>query len=522
LEHEDEPLNGAESLVKSLLAADVEVCFGNPGTSEMHFLAALDRNPGMRSVLCLFEGVATGAADGYARMAGKPAATLTHLGPGLANGLANLHNARRAGSPIVNIVGDHATYHRQFDSPLTSDVEAVAQTFSDWVKTSPDAPSLAKDAMDAVLASRQPPGKVASLILPADAAWNQADAAAEAIPNWPAAADVPDDRIDEIAKALQTGRKSLLYMTGEALTERGLDAASRIAEATGADLVTPISNARIERGAGRVAIERLRYPVDQALEQLKPYQQIILVGAAEPVAFFAYPDKPSQLRAEGAACLTLASDGDNLSSCLERLAERLGAETTKPVHENLIRPDAPGGALASEKIATAVAHHLPDNAIVVDESISTGRHFFPYTKNAPPHTWLQIIGGAIGTGLPLAVGAAVACPDRKVVSLQADGSAMYTIQALWTQAREGLDVTTVILSNRAYAILQGEMANVGVSDPGPTGRNMMSLDNPPLDWVSLAKGMGIEAVVTDDAADFTRMLGRGIATPGPFLIEALI
>ena len=515
-------MNGAESLVRSLMASGVEVCFGNPGTSEMHFLAALDRNPGLRSILCLFEGVATGAADGYARMTGKPAATLTHLGPGLANGLANLHNARRAGSPIVNIIGDHATYHRQYDSPLTSDVEAVARTFSDWVKTSPEAASLAGDAAAAVLAARQPPGKVASLILPADSAWGGAAACVDSTPNWPAPAEVPDKRIDEIATILESGAKCVLYMTGQALTERGLDAASRIAEATGADLLTPISNARIERGAGRVAVDRLRYPVDQALEQLAPYRHIILIGATEPVAFFAYPDKPSRLAAEGATCDALASASEDLPLALETLAERLGARDLNPSHEELVRPPAPAGALDSAAIATAVAHHLPENAIVVDESISTGRHFFPYTRTAAPHTWLQIIGGAIGTGLPLAVGAAVACPERKVISLQADGSAMYTIQALWTQARESLDVTTVILSNRAYAILQGEMTNVGVTSPGPTGRNMMSLDDPPLDWVALAKGMGIDAVVTDDAADFAAALGRGIATPGPYLIEARI
>lgn len=515
-------MNGAESLVRSLMASGVEVCFGNPGTSEMHFLAALDRNPGLRSILCLFEGVATGAADGYARMTGKPAATLTHLGPGLANGLANLHNARRAGSPVVNIIGDHATYHRQYDSPLTSDVEAVARTFSDWVKTSPEASSLAGDAAAAVLAARQPPGKVASLILPADSAWGGATASVDSTPNWPAPIDIPDERIDSVAKILESGEKCLLYMTGQALTERGLDAASRIAEAAGADLLTPISNARIERGAGRVAIDRLRYPVDQALEQLAPYRHIILVGAAEPVAFFAYPDKPSRLAADGATCHEFANAGEDLPLALEALAERLGAGDLRPRHEDHVRPTAPTGALDSAAIATAVAHHLPENAIVVDESISTGRHFFPYTRNAAPHTWLQIIGGAIGTGLPLAVGAGVACPERKVISLQADGSAMYTIQALWTQARESLDVTTVILSNRAYAILQGEMTNVGVANPGPTGRNMMSLDDPPLDWVALAKGMGIDAVVTDDAADFAQALGRGIATPGPSLIEARI
>jgi acetolactate synthase-1/2/3 large subunit len=309
---------------------------------------------------------------------------------------------------------------------------------------------------------------------------------------------------------------------GQALSAPGLDAACRFAVASGADLLTPVSNARIERGAGRVAVDRLAYPVDQAVERLSAYRRIVLVGAAEPVAFFAYPDKPSRLAPETAAILTLAAPGEDLVGALEHLAERLGAARLAPRHEKLERPAAPVGALASAGIATAVARHLPENAIVVDESISTGRHFFPYTKTAAPHTWLQIIGGAIGTGLPLAVGAAVACPDRKVLSLQADGSAMYTIQALWTQARERLDVTTVILSNRAYAILQGEMAKVGVAEPGRTGRDMMSLDNPPLDWVALANGMGIEARATDDAETFTRLLGEGLAAPGPFLIEARI
>jgi acetolactate synthase-1/2/3 large subunit len=286
--------------------------------------------------------------------------------------------------------------------------------------------------------------------------------------------------------------------------------------------LTPVSNARIERGAGRIAVDRLPYPVDQAVETLAAYRRIILVGTAEPVAFFAYPDKPSRLVSNECAIETLAAPGEDIVGALEQLVERLGASAIAPRHESLERPPAPAGSLASDKIATAVAHHIPENAIVVDESISTGRHFFPYTKTAPPHSWLQIIGGAIGTGLPLAVGASVACPDRKVISLQADGSAMYTVQALWTQAREQLDVTTIILSNRAYAILQGEMTKVGVAEPGRIGRDMMSLDNPPLDWVALAKGMGIEARATDDAATFTKLLGEGIATPGPFLIEALV
>jgi len=415
-------MNGAESLVRSLMASGVEVCFANPGTSEMHFLAALDRIDGLRSVLCLFEGVATGAADGYARMAGKPAATLLHLGPGLANGLANIHNARRAHSPMVNIVGDHATYHVQYDSPLTSDVEAVAGTFSDWVHTSPHADRLAGDAQAAVLAARSHPAKIASLILPADSAWTPADSDIPAAPNWPSPTEVPNARVDRIAEQLQDDGKSLLLLTEQALTERGLDAASRVVEATGADLLTPVSNARIERGAGRIAVDRLPYPVDQAVETLAAYRRIILVGATEPVAFFAYPDKPSRLVPDECAVEALATPGEDMVGALEQLVEQLGAAAVAPRHEELERPTAPAGSLASDKIATAVAHHMPDNAIVVDESISTGRHFFPYTKTAPPHSWLQIIGGAIGTGLPLAVGAAVACPDRKVISLQADGA----------------------------------------------------------------------------------------------------
>ncbi|MEL6963158.1 MAG: acetolactate synthase large subunit, partial [Pseudomonadota bacterium] len=373
-------MNGAELLVQSLMASDIEVCFGNPGTSEMHFLAALDQIDGLRSVLCLFEGVATGAADGYARMMGKPAATLTHLGPGLANGLANLHNARRARSPVVNIVGDHATYHRQYDSPLTSDVEAVARTFSDWVRSTSSPSSLASDTADAVLAARTPPGRVASLILPADIAWTKSPAAVDIRPNWPAPANVPEERIAEAATVLKGPAKSLLYMTDKALSDRGLNAASRIAQATGTDLMTPISNARIERGAGRVAIGRLPYPVEQARAALEPYQHIVLVGATEPVAFFAYPDQPSRLAAEGTTCLELASADEDLPEALERLAEQVGSDQVLPKHEALERPAAPTGSLASDKIAIAVAHHLPENAIVVDESISTGRHFFPFTK----------------------------------------------------------------------------------------------------------------------------------------------
>ncbi len=513
-------MNGAESLIRTLLAGGIEVCFANPGTSEMHLLAALDQVPGIRSVLGLFEGVVTGAADGYARMAGKPAITLLHLGPGLANGLANLHNARRARSPVVNIVGEHAIHHQGLASPLETDLEAVARPFSDWVRTARTPAEVGRAAADAIAAARTAPGRIATLILPGDAAWDEGGEPVLALPEAPAPAAVPAARIEAIATLLRSGARCLLFMTGAALGEAGLAAAGRIAAETGALPLAQMSNARLERGAGRVPLDRLRYPVDQALDQLAGVQHVILVGTREPTAFFAYPGKPSRLAPEGAAIHRLAGPEDDLVAALEELADRLGAPRQAAPVAGLELPARPSGALTGDKIAVALAAVMPEDAIVADESVSVGRNFFALTRSARPHSWLQVTGGAIGCGLPLATGAAIACPDRRVISLEADGSAMYTLQALWTQAREGLDVTTVILANRSYAILQGEMRNVGVEHPGRTARDMMELDRPALDWPALARGLGVEAAATDDAAELTRLLERALATPGPFLIEA--
>jgi len=515
-------MNGAESLVRTLTACGVEVCFANPGTSEMHLLAALDQGGGPRCVLGLFEGVVTGAADGYARMAGKPAATLLHLGPGLANGLANLHNARRARSPMVNIVGEHGTPHQGLESPLETDIEAVAAPFSDWVHSVATAADLGRDTANAIAAARGAPGRIATLIVPADTAWSEGGAPANGLPEVTAPAKVSDERLAAVADILRKGEPTLLFMTAAALSEQGLAAAGRIAAATGAVPLTQMSNRRIERGAGRVAVDRLRYPVDQALDQLAHFRHVVQVGTREPTAFFAYPEKPSLLAPEHAEAHLLARPQDDLVDALERLADMVGASGEAPQVTSFDPPPLPTGPLNGDKIAAALANALPEGGIVADESVSVGRNFFALTKNSRPHTWLQVTGGAIGCGLPLATGAATACPDRPVVCLEADGSAMYTLQALWTQARESLNVTTVILANRSYAILQGEMRNVGVETPGPIGRDMMSLDRPALGWVDLARGMGVEAVATDDAQEFARLLAHGIATPGPYLIEALL
>ncbi len=514
-------MNGADSLIGTLVEAGVDVCFTNPGTSEMHFVAALDQQHGMRAVLGLFEGVVTGAADGYARMTGRPACTLLHLGPGLANGLANLHNARRAQTPIVNVVGEHATYHRALDAPLTSDIDGFAAPVSGWIRTSMTSTDVAADGLAAVRASREPPGQIATLILPADTAWNDAsDIARGSVVS--SRAPVSGD-LDRIAEALGNGRSTAILVNGQGTSEAGLALLGKIAEKTGATLFADTFVARISRGAGRVDVARLPYFAEQALEALNPFEQLVLVDTKAPVSFFAYPGKASELTPPGCEVHSLSAHGEDTLAGLEALCEAVGAAGVEAPVANLAIPEkAPQGALSPESIAASLAMLMPDDAIVVNEAATSGFAIPGPTATAAPHDWLDLTGGAIGMGIPAATGAAVACPDRRVLSLQADGSGMYTVQGLWTQARENLDVTTVVFSNRKYAILQVEFMRVGAVNPGPKAMSMFDLSNPDLQWVSLARGMGVSATQVTTAEAFHEALAGSMATPGPTLIEAVL
>jgi acetolactate synthase-1/2/3 large subunit len=514
--------NGAHSVVQTLVDGGIDVCFANPGTSEMHFMAALDLEPRIRGVLGLFEGVVTGAADGFARMADRPAATLLHLGPGLANGAANIHNARRAGSAMVNIVGDHATYHKRHDAPLTSDVEGIAAPFSDWVRTAESACTVGLDTAAAIQAASGKPGRIATLVLPADTAWNAGPGAGTLLPPR-VAPRAGADAVVAAARILRSGEPTAILMTGQVLRSGPLTTASRIAQATGAQLVAQTSNGRVERGQGRVAVQRLPYAVDAALAFLKPYRNLILVGAKAPVAFFAYPDKPSVLTAAGCRVFTLTAPDQDGTEALADLAAELNCTALAPLFLQR-QPEIQGsddGPLNSASIARVVAQSMPENAIVADESVTTGRDFFRLTQAAAPHDWLQVTGGAIGCGIPLACGAAIACPDRKVINLEADGSAMYTVQGLWTQARENLDVVTVILNNRAYATLALELVNVGIPTPGPRALDMIQLQRPQLDWQAAARTFGIPASRVETVAQFRRALDAAVRACGPVLIEVM-
>src|SRR5579864_2326056 len=511
-------MNGAESLIDTLVAGEVGVCFTNPGTSEMHVVAALDRNTEMRCVLGLFEGVVTAAADGYARMTGKPACTLLHLGPGFANGIANLHNARRAQVPIVNLVGQHATYHLRHDTPLTSDIEGLARTCSNWVRTSCSASEIGRDAADAIVAARTSPGHIATLIIPADAAWSQGGA----VVGRPKLLRPPvpaSEVIERTAAMLRSGLRTALLLSGNALHGRGLAAAGRIAASTGAKLLAPYPFARLERGAGAPPVERIAYVLEQAAEQLKEFRQLILVGARSPVSYFAAPGKNSVLTSPECEVQILASQGEDCAEALEALSTALSADRSRLEARSVERPTAPVGQISLPALATAVAAVLPEGAIVVDESMTSGRGMMAATKDGPPHDWLANTGGSIGIALPLAVGAAVACAGRRVLCLSADGSGMYTAQALWTMARESLRVTTVIFANRDYAVLKREFSYLGIGNPGTRASNLFEIGRPDLDWVSLAKGMGVPSTRVTSLDAFAKALRNGFQSEGPTLIE---
>jgi acetolactate synthase-1/2/3 large subunit len=513
-------VNGAQALINTLVDGGVDVCFANPGTSEMHFVAALDTVPQMRGVLTLFEGIATGAADGYARIVGRPAAVLLHLGPGLGNGLANLHNARRARVPMVVVVGDHATYHKKYDAPLESDIDALAGSVSGWVHRTSDTADVAAETAEAI-AETVANNQISTLILPADTSWTDGAGLGEKSPRQSKQPDVDADAIESTAAVLRSGEPTVLLIGGDATRGAGLTAAARIAEATGTRWYCETFPTRLERGAGVPAVERIPYFAEAVVAQLEGAKHLILAGAASPVSFFAYPGKPSDLVPEGCSVHVLAGP-TGAAAALAALADDIAPGTTAAVAA-LSRPQLPTGALTTVSVADVVGALMPENAIVVDESNTSSVPLTAATAGAPAHDWLTLTGGAIGYGIPAAVGAAVAAPDRPVLCLESDGSAMYTISGLWTQARENLDVTTVIYNNGAYDILRLELQRVGAgAAPGPKALDLLDLSRPTMDFVKIAEGMGVPAQRATTAEEFADALRTAFAEPGPHLVEAVV
>ncbi|MCA0144341.1 acetolactate synthase large subunit [Blastococcus sp. LR1] len=512
-------MNGAQALIRTLVGAGVDVCFANPGTSEMHFVAALDDVPEMRAVLTLFEGVATGAADGYARMAGRPAVTLLHLGPGMANGMANLHNARRGKAPLLNVVGDHARSHKRLDAPLESDIDSVAGTVSTWVRRSLSPADVAADAAEAVAAIAT--GGIATLVLPADVSWEDGAEVADAQAVRPVPHVAPSV-IDDVAEVVRTGETVVLFLGGDVMAnEAGQLAAAQVAAGTGARLVAETFPARAARGAGLPEVHRLPYPPEMAMAALAGTTHLVLAGTTAPVHFFGYPGVPGHPVPEGCTVHVLSKPGEDGVAAMQALADAV-APDAKPEVAEFERPELPTGKLDPRTMSAVVGALLPENAIIVDEALTSGVGLTEMTSAGPRHDVLSLTGGAIGDGLPMALGAAVACPDRPVIGIQADGSAMYTIQALWSYAREQANVTTIICDNGSYAILEHELEKVGAASDGERARKLLDLGGPGLDFVSIAQGLGVPASRATTAEELAEQLRKALAEPGPHLIDAVL
>jgi len=513
-------MKGAELLMRTAADLGIDICFANPGTTEMPLVEAMDSVDGIRPVLCLHEGVCTGAADGFGRMTGRPAMVLLHLGPGLANGISNLHNARRAGTPVFTLVGEHATWHRGYDPPLVMDIEALAGTFSGWSRTTTGAGDIARDAAEAVSAACR--GLISTLILPYDLQMEEAGGyqgtAAQPFRHDP----VDAEAVERAAGLLKARKKSVLVLGGRALHREGLMKAARIRAACGCDLLAETFPARMERGAGLPDVPRIQYLPEMAIDVLSRYDQLVFAGARKPVSFFGYRNVPGLLVDESKETIVVTEGNQDVPAVLEALARELGAPASPP-DESLARPsemDVPSGRLSGDKICAVLAALQPEGCIVVEEAITNSLLYHPLTAGSRPFTLLTLTGGSLGQGPPCAAGAAVACPDRQVISFQADGAALYTLQALWTQAKEQLNVITLVCSNRSYDILKLELARLGVFTPGPAARRLTDLST--VDWVRVGEAMGVPSVSVKTAENLARELSQALERKGPRLIEMIL
>jgi acetolactate synthase-1/2/3 large subunit len=515
-------MNSADALLKTLIKNGLEVVFANPGTSEMHLVAAIDHHPEVRPVLGLFEGVVTGAADGYARMSGKAAANLLHLGPGLGNGFANIHNAKKARTPMLNIVGDHATYHLKYNAPLTSDLDGLANASSDWVGRSSSPDDLSFVGAEAWQAAHKFPGQIATMLVPADCAWGETDNVGKKL-DIQGPDSIDDALIDEAFKALSADKNTMLFLGGEFLDEESVTLAGKIATASGCRLATDTFVKRHRRGAGLTKVEPIPYFSELAEEFLTGVESMVFIGTRPPVSFFAYPGKKSFLSPEECKLIELASPFQDGKYALHALSDMLKGNSIDQhlIPENDVQAPT-SGELNPTTLGPLFASLLPEDVVVCDEAATSGFFVTPHAWSAKPLDWLALTGGSIGQGLPLATGAAIGAPDRPVVCLHGDGGAMYTIQSLWTQAREGLNVTNLIFSNKAYAILQVELERVGALETGDRATSMLSLDNPEINWVSLANSLGVPAKRTLTVEEFHKAFSDGMNSEGPSLIEIVI
>ncbi len=516
----DAPMMGAQWMLKSAAAAGIEVCFANPGTTELPFVAAMDRATEIRPLLGLFEGVCSGAADGYYRIRRKPAMTLTHLGPGFANAIANFHNARRARSAIFNVIGEHMSWHVAADPPLASDIESLARPVSAGVWRA-DTPATLHNATVGALQGLQQRGGIQTLILPMDLQEDPVQHSIAAPVAAQAAADYDAAAVATVAADITAGRKVLLYLGADALGEAALRRLARLAALPNVELVGETFPAASEHGRGLPAIKRLVALAEKAHPYLLGFERVAVLAAEPPVAFFGARGLPSHL-GDPARMATVCGPGGRVAEALEELLARVRPAAAPASTVQRVSDTDLGESLTPESASRVVAAHLPANAIVSAEGATLGFPFNALASQAERHTTIVLTGGAIGQGLPSAFGASVAAPDRKVVALQSDGSALFTIQALWSMAREGSDVVVILASNQRYNILINEMSRNGYALTSPPVRDLLNLARPAVDWQALSTSFGVPSNRVESVSALRRAFQAALAERGPRLIEVVL
>jgi len=517
-------MNGAQAFFKVLLDGGVDTIFGCPGTSEMQIIQELGQT-NVHAVLGLQENVVTGMAHGYGVMTGKPSLSLLHVACGISNGLANMHNGRRAGAPMVVFAGGVAANH-EVNNPehqMLLRPQQIAAAATDWQREALTSDLLADCAAEALQVANTGYGKVAMVFGPAQTFWEEAtileDQTRPPIPPRRVSAST----IKEIAESIQSGKKTCLLLGGHALREEALEVAGRISAATGAELWQDYIVARLQRGAGRVPVKRIPYVVEAGVEALKDFEQIVLVGNQIPIPTFSYKGKPLTKVPEGCAIKTLGTTECDLLQALTDLADAVNAPAKAPVHQDRAKGVAPTGVLNEAAICQSIVAAMPDNVIVVDEGNMESFNFPELTAGAAPHDFMQApTGGAIGAGASVAIGASVAAPDRKVVCLEGDFSLNLNIMSLWTMAKQNSNICLVIMNNGGSQALRMELARVRPGDETDKALDMLLIRDPEIDYVKIAEGNGLSATRATTAEEFHQQFVAAMKKKGPHVIDAQV
>ena len=517
-------MNGAAAFFKSIVDNGIDTIFACPGTSEMQVVDEVGYS-NLRVVLCLFENSVTGMADGYARMLDKPALGMVHVTCGLTNALANMHNARIANSRMI-IFGGGVHVAHEVNEPVHSMLQRqpyVAQIAAQCVIEARSPDQLAAAATQALKASNDGAGKIVYVYGPNNAVWGESSFQGKLTSSAEQRQRVSTATISSIADTLKAGKKTAFILDNLALREEGLEILGRIAEGAGGRLFREWLPSRIAMGAGRVRTETLPYGGAEGRELLSEFDQIVLVGAKIPVCPFSYENQPWVKIPENCNVHTLATADHDILAALEELATQLDLPEKASNRYNRKPGEPPTGPLSGNSIVQSLSILMPADSIVLDEAMLENVMFPLLMDGAAPFDFMAACpGGAIGAGPPVACGAAIACPNRKVILLEGDFSLMQGNTALWSMAQHNLDICVINYNNEGSASLSTELARVRQGEAQPKSIELLRIRKPTIDYAAMAESMGVPASRAETAEEFHLQLTKAMSTKGPHFIDANI